>query len=238
MHPLDNPAWNALIGVQREMGLGNDLARRFHPEISPIAALADPSSAACWDTLADLIEAEQTVGVLGYPADAPHSRLTVPWHDTFAQMTCSPESFRNPASAPPGLQMRQLTIDDGPAMVALARATEPGPMEIRTVTLGRYLGIFDEQDGLVAMAGERMRLEGFVETSGVCTDPRYRGRQYARVLVSAIAEQIVERGETTFLHVRQGNPGAAAIYEKLGFSVRATFEIAGITRRLPTAEQA
>ena len=49
--------------------------------------------------------------------------------------------------------------------------------------MGQYLGIFDG-DRLVAMAGERMTLAGFVEVSAVCTHPDYRGRGYAKQLVS------------------------------------------------------
>jgi predicted GNAT family acetyltransferase len=115
-------------------------------------------------------------------------------------------------------------------MVALAIMAGPGPMEVRTVTLGRYFGVFDENNMLVAMAGERMRLDGSTEVSGVCTHPAHRGKGYAQILTTAITESVLERGDTAFLHVRDGNTGAAGVYKKLGFEVRAVFDIAAVIK--------
>ncbi len=67
--------------------------------------------------------------------------------------------------------------------------------------------------------------------SGVCTHPEHRGKRYAQLLSAAITEAILERGDTAFLHVRDGNTGAASVYEKLGFGVRAVFDIAAVTKR-------
>jgi predicted GNAT family acetyltransferase len=51
----------------------------------------------------------------------------------------------------------------------------------------------------------------------VCTHPDYRGRSYAKMLVSEIGRGIVDRGETPFLHVYATNAVAITTYEKLGF---------------------
>jgi hypothetical protein len=60
-------------------------------------------------------------------------------------------------------------------MLELVRLTEPGPFAARTHRLGRYIGL--RRGGkLVAMAGERMRLDGFTEISAVCTHPDARGQ--------------------------------------------------------------
>jgi 6-pyruvoyltetrahydropterin/6-carboxytetrahydropterin synthase len=45
--------------------------------------------------------------------------------------------------------MRVLTLADAPAMIELAALTQPGPMKVRAVTLGRYLGIFDRNNTLM-----------------------------------------------------------------------------------------
>ncbi len=70
------------------------------------------------------------------------------------------------------------------------------------------------------MAGERLKLDGFTEVSGVCTHPDWRGRGYATGLMGLVAQRIVARGETPFLHVYAGNSGAIALYERLGFRLR------------------
>jgi predicted GNAT family acetyltransferase len=117
------------------------------------------------------------------------------------------------------VHIRTLRARDVPAMLGLVELTHPGPFLSRTIEMGRYAGIFDA-GRLVAMAGERMRLAGFTEVSGVCTHPDYQRRGYARALVSDIARGIVARSETPFLHVRANNPAAIATYERLGFITR------------------
>jgi GNAT superfamily N-acetyltransferase len=230
MHPLDNPAWNALTTTQRSISSGNELARRYEPSVSPIAAVKDSADPACWNALAEIVGTGSLVGVFAIAKNAPPEEWTINWHYTFAQMTCTRATFKAPARAPTHPPMRLLTVADGPAMVELAALAQPGPMELRTVTLGRYLGIFDEDHTLIGMAGERMRLDGATEVSGVCTHPEHRGKRYAQLLSAAITENILERGDTAFLHVRDGNTGAASVYEKLGFGVRAVFDIAAVTK--------
>ena len=89
----------------------------------------------------------------------------------------------------------ELQEADAPEMLALATLTEPGPFLSRTHRLGRFLGV--RIDGrLAAMAGERMKLDGFTEVSGVCTHPDFRGRGLAGALSVAVATSVRERGET------------------------------------------
>ncbi len=128
------------------------------------------------------------------------------------------------AAVPVTARIEELGAADAAEMVALARLTEPGPFEARTPELGGFIGIRDG-DRLVAMAGERMKPEGFTEVSGVCTHPDHRGRGYAAMLSAAVADRIVARGETPFLHAFTSNRAAVALYERLGFVLRAPVEV-------------
>ena len=97
---------------------------------------------------------------------------------------------------------------------------------------GRKRLLADPQAGLAAMftglgslsygemAGERMKPDGYVEVSGVCTHPDHRGHGYAAMLSTAVAERILARGETPFLHAFATNTAAIRLYERLGFSLR------------------
>jgi predicted GNAT family acetyltransferase len=230
MHPLDNPVWQALTGPQRHFGIGGGRARRYQPDISPIAALENPLASESWTALADIVEVGETIGLFGTKSESVPDGWETEWRYPFLQMICTQTSFRAPISGTTALMMRELYLSDGAAMVALAGLTQPGPMEERTVTIGRYLGIFDGNASLIAMAGERVRLDGFTEVSGVCTHPDHRGKGYANVLVAVLTKQIVERGDMAFLHVKDGNSGAARVYEKLGFSVRAVRDIAALKK--------
>jgi predicted GNAT family acetyltransferase len=117
-------------------------------------------------------------------------------------------------------------------MVALAALTEPGPMGLRTVTMGTWLGV--RRDGrLVAMAGQRMHLSGRVEVSGVCTDPSVRGEGLARNLIVRVLHDIAARGEKSFLHLKTENAAARGLYEALGFEVRTEIHMSVIEAASP-----
>ena len=104
-------------------------------------------------------------------------------------------------------------------MLELVAETEPGPFLNRTIELGDYLGI--RRDGaLVAMAGERLRFDGWTEISGVCTIPTHRGRGLASGLVGALIAGIERRSQRAFLHVLSTNTSAIRVYEQLGFRIR------------------
>lgn len=232
MHPLDNPAWLSLTGEHQSASLGDALARRFDTDISVIAGLADAHDSACWDALGRLPGAEVALGIFNIPQHAPPPGWETLWRYAFAQMVCTPNDFRPTAvtAVPAPLSLRPLTLADGAAMVALATLTQPGPMAIRTVSLGRYLGIFDEQQRLVAMAGERTRGGQYVEVSAVCTHPDVRGRGLAALLMTAIIAPVAASGKSVYLHVREENHAAMGVYEKLGFRTRTVFDIAAVKR--------
>ena len=123
-----------------------------------------------------------------------------------------------------------LEEDDIAAMTALALATEPGPWGPKTHHYGRFYGMRDGER-LAAMAGERMRpAPGFAEVSGVCTWPEYRGRGHAARLIRRVMAGFAERGDVPFLHSYAANSGAIALYERLGFAIRATMTVTILAR--------
>jgi predicted GNAT family acetyltransferase len=102
-------------------------------------------------------------------------------------------------------------------MLKLTSIAFPGFFRKRTVLLGSYYGI--RVDGeLVAMAGERMALPGFVEISAVCTHPEHTGKGYAGHLMSLLMRDHAKAGLRSFLHVNAENERAIALYKRLGFS--------------------
>jgi predicted GNAT family acetyltransferase len=117
-----------------------------------------------------------------------------------------------------------LTDADAPQMLALATLTQPGPFFAHTHRLGSFFGIKRDRT-LVAMAGERMKLPGFTEVSGVCTHPDHRGHGYGEALSRLVAGLILDRGETPFLHAYAHNEGAISLYRRLGFTLRARMQM-------------
>lgn len=213
-HPLDHPVWHALTTRQAAVAKRCGAAVRLRPDHGVFAAAADASS----DSLAALLELEcgdEGLWFLQRDAVAPPPGLVLHHHAECVQMVA-----REIEAADPGFAVEALSDDDAGQMLTLARLTEPGPFFEHTHRLGRFIGV--KQDGrLIAMAGERLQPPGFTEVSGVCTHPDHRGRGYAGALMRIVAARIVDRGETPFLHAYADNAGAIALYERLGFRLRA-----------------
>lgn len=118
---------------------------------------------------------------------------------------------------------------DRSAMRELTQIAFPDFFRERTADLGVYLGIYDGAK-LIAMAGERLALSGLQEISGVCTHPEFAGRGHARRLTRALMTRHRRRGVRSFLHVSEGNMGARALYESMGFVVRASLSMCKVER--------
>lgn len=215
MHALDNPIWNALSTLHAHFAEGGALAKRYPPEVTTLAAMGDPTPEA-YAALAQVLKGAGAALFLDQPPTIPPGWNTI--HSSqIVQMVCEPPAIS--AAAGPHTAAPTLTIADTAEMVALAELTKPGPFGKRTRELGHYIGI-RESNRLVAMAGERLHLQGYTEVSAVCTHPEFQGRGYAGRLMSILVREIVQRGETPILHVRQENVGAIHLYEKLGFRTR------------------
>jgi hypothetical protein len=62
MHPLDNVIWKALTTRQAQFAQSSGLARRFMPEISPLAAFREATPEA-YESLAGLLSPRGTIGL-------------------------------------------------------------------------------------------------------------------------------------------------------------------------------
>jgi ribosomal protein S18 acetylase RimI-like enzyme len=220
---LEQPPWSALTTTHAAFALGNALARRYPPDIAPMAGIRDVSSA-CLDALAALMKPDDVVGLFSTEPVPANGDLVVVGHKMIEQMVYE----RGEIAATTGEHVK-LTLADVSEMEKLVELTKPGPFAPRTIVLGTYIGIRDAGQ-LVAMAGERMRCDGFTEISAVCTHPEHRGRGHALFLVSTLMQGIVARGETPFLHIFSDNASAAALYRKLGFVYRRSLTVTVLKR--------
>jgi ribosomal protein S18 acetylase RimI-like enzyme len=223
MHPLDNLIWKALTTRQADFAESFDQARRFIPEVGPLAALLEPTARG-YESLAGLLSPRATIGLF---LEMPYQPR--PGWDLVAGAPM-PEMVYQGASAPLSRsssdpEIVELGAADVSEMMELTALTKPGPFNQRTHELGTYLGI--RRDGkLVAMAGERLKIPGFTEVSAVCTHPEHTGHGYARILMTEVIERICVRGETPLLHVRGDNARAIELYRKLGFAQRVLLHFA------------
>jgi ribosomal protein S18 acetylase RimI-like enzyme len=220
-HPLDRPAWNALTTRQKQFADGNDLARRFRHDIIPFSAARDNSDEAT-EALAALPGEFMTLAELYEPRRPPGFEDFI--HAEVVQMVAA----RPPADVDdPRIEL--LTEADSAEMLDLATLTRPGPFSLKAQALGEFHGV--RIDGrIAAMAGERMKQEGYAELSGVCVHPDFRGRGLARLLSIYVTHRIRARGETPYLHAWASNTPAITLYEKIGYGTRVRLNVRVVRR--------
>ena len=221
---LDNPFWSCLATRHAQFALGGALARRYPPDMSPIAALSGDAPEHV-EALEALVGVGDDFGVLG--PFVP--KLGREWETVLdSEATQMLRVDRSPLSEPEA-DVAILGPDDTAQMLALVDLTRPGPFRRRTIELGRFVGI-REGGRLVAMAGERSWIGDCREVSGVCTHPDAQGRGYARALIARVVNRMLRAGETPFLHAEVVNARAIALYESLGFVERRRFPLFAATR--------
>lgn len=228
-HPLDRAVWRSLRTGWAAFAEGGDDALRIRPDHNVFAAARDRSDesqrslAALVDPGRELWVVERTL----WPAP-PGTRVART--AAIVQMLLDGDPSGD-MPVPAGLRLVDLCEADAPEMHALAEATRPGPFVAHTNRLGSFVGLRDA-DRLVAMAGERMALPGYREVSAVCTRPEYRGKGLAALLIGIVCARMAARGERAFLTSYADNAGAIALYERLGFRIRADMTVTILQRAI------
>jgi predicted GNAT family acetyltransferase len=216
MHPLDNAIWQALNTRQTQFAEGLGAARRFMREVTLLAAFENPNDEG-YESLGRLVEPGETAAVFLDEPFEPREGWAYVVGAPLVQMICEndvPAAVRKPSEV-----IHELGAKDSAEMIELTALTKPGPFGSRTHELGTYMGV-RQNEKLVAMAGERLKVTGYTEVSAVCTHPEHLGKGYAQALMAEVMRGIRERGETPFLHSRADNARAIGVYEKLGFRPR------------------
>jgi ribosomal protein S18 acetylase RimI-like enzyme len=219
---LDNPTYASLSGPHSRFAQRSGRALRYIAEVAPFLALPSQASAADWRDAVELVPPGGVAAAMDYGSPPPAALQVTHTFELVQMIAEDVEGTRDPEAI-------TLNSADVPEMLELVRQTEPGPFFARTIELGRYVGIRRE-GALVAMAGERMRFDGWTEISAVCTAPAYRGHGLASRLMSTLVADIQARSERVFLHVLTENTSAIGLYEGLGFSPRQRRKITVLMR--------
>jgi ribosomal protein S18 acetylase RimI-like enzyme len=223
-----DPVWHALKTRHSHLALIEGDARRYPVNVAPFAALAKPTELALWE-LHSLLAPGESVWLAG--TAYPH----LPELKNEGTLECA-QMVLNAAleEKPSAIKLERLSAADSDAMVALTDVAFPGFFRSRTYEMGAYYGAWlDSREAsgqLIAMAGERLALDGYTEISGVCTRPAHRGKGLAANLIARVARHQREQGVVSFLHVAVTNTHAIDLYRRLGFAQTRTITLTRFSR--------
>ena len=220
---LDNPVWSSLNGEHAELGRRSAHAARYLADVAPFVGVDGAAEAG--EELTELVSPGESVLFVGPHVELPPTAWRIEPLESIAQMIS--ESQR---SAGDGPTVTELSSAHAADVLDLTARVYPHYFRPRTMLMGRYIGIYDHAK-LAAIAGERMRFGRYVELSAICTDPAYTGRGYAQYLVNRLVADVRRMGRIPFLHVSHRNTRAKALYEHLGFRIRADIPLVAAHRR-------
>ena len=209
---LDNPAWYSLAETHAPLSVGIGSLRCYLPDVCPFGGYQD-DPARIASALKEFSHQSQAFYLIGERPACPQN-LTID-----KELVCLQMCLDKPMEQNITEQIVPLNNNYALALHELVNLVQPGYFLPGTIRMGDYFGIFKE-DRLVAVTGERMKMEGFTEISAVVTHPDHTGKGYARQLMTYTIEKIFRENREPYLHVAESNQGAITLYEKLGFRTR------------------
>jgi len=208
---LDNPVWYSLSENHQEFAIEYGDTKFYHPDFGPFGGFtALENTAIATKEYSALIDNFFVVG------EKPEidSSLKIS-----KELVCLQMVINEKIQLPIDVEIVKLTADHNEILCDLVNLVQPGYFKNKTIFLGDYYGIFKDNQ-LIAITGERMKMNAFTEVSAIITHPDHTGKGYAKQLITHVVNAIFDQGKIPFLHVAETNLGAIALYEKLGFTTR------------------
>jgi ribosomal protein S18 acetylase RimI-like enzyme len=210
---LHNPVYNALCSGDARLSHGTDKVKYYDEAVSPFAGFPQEYDKG-FDDLYNLLPPGRNI------LYATPQLITEPqgWRflvEIKGLQFVLPDTVKTPGYSITPVPLNNSHVEE---MMKLADLTKPGPFGPKTIEFGYYHGIFDNGK-LVAMTGQRLHVHQYTELSAVCTHPDHLGKGYAGALMLHQIEIIRSQGKIPFLHVREDNSRAIALYERLGFGI-------------------
>ncbi|GAA4900172.1 GNAT family N-acetyltransferase [Flaviramulus aquimarinus] len=208
---LDNPVWFSLTDIHSDQCIDYGNVKFYQTDYAPFGAfINNQDTAFAIEKYAQLIKA---FFIVGNKPKVPAS-FKPPIKHVGLQMIIY-DKIKHPITETI-IELNEANYQD---LTTLVKLVYPEFFKEKTNALGRYYGIYKNQK-LVAVTGERMQTNNFIEISAVVTHPNFLGNGYARQLITHTANRIFDDGKIPFLHVDENNLGPIALYKKLGFTIR------------------
>ncbi|CAL2103321.1 Acetyltransferase [Tenacibaculum sp. 190130A14a] len=209
---LENPVWSSLKETHKKFAIQYDEVTFYDPNICPFGAFTNTQKTKhALNEYAKLTDAFFLVSENKTPT-YDTSKITLDKKIEGVQMVL--ENLQEIDITEEIVPLTEKHVD---AIYHLIWLVMPGYYKKRTFDMGKYFGIF-KSNQLVAIAGQRMQTDDFIEVSGVVTHPDFTKRGYAKQLTLHVTKDIIKDGKHPILHTTKGNP-AIKLYEKLGYRI-------------------
>ncbi|MBA3679757.1 MAG: GNAT family N-acetyltransferase [Bacteroidetes bacterium] len=208
---LDNPVWFSLAETHREFAIEHKNIKFYHPDFCPFGAFSDNEFIAeAIDKYSELVEDFYSVG------EKPifNSLIKIK-----KELICNQMILEKPILIEIKEEIITLNNEHVQDLFNLVNFVQPGYFKSKTSELGSYYGIY-KNGRLIAVTGERMKMNSYTEVSAVVTHPEYTGKGFARQLIAHTTNKIFAQNKIPYLHVAESNVGAIKLYEKLGLNRR------------------
>lgn len=209
---LDNPTWYSLTETHKDFAIDYNGIKFYQPDYCPFGGFTQHDTTRTGiENYALLTDNFYVVG------DRPIFGGKVQLNK---ELVCNQMLLDKPIDFAISEYITKLeTTNHKTDLFNLVNLVQPGYFKSKTSDLGNYYGIYKD-DKLIAVTGERMKMNKYTEVSAVVTHPEHTGKGYAKQLVAFTSNKIFNEDKIPYLHVANTNIGAMTLYEKLGFWTR------------------
>jgi GNAT superfamily N-acetyltransferase len=218
---LDNPVWHSLSESHQHVAVDYTNIKFYHPDYCPFGGFVKNENLS--KPISDYSEMVDNFFIVGDKPEFPN-QLTLK-----KELVCLQMVINDRIDLEIKEQIIKLAGEHTDALFQLVNLVQPGYFKRKTGLLGDYFGIFKNGE-LVAVTGERMKMNDFIEVSAIVTHPDHTGQGYAKQLTAHTVNKIFSQNKLPYLHVVENNIGAIKLYEKLGFATRRKISFWNITK--------
>ena len=220
---LDNSIWYSLSETHKNFAIDYGAIKFYYPDYSPFGGFTDIDTTA--NALSEYAKRSNNFFIFGEKPKIPENLLLK------NELVCLQMIIYNKIDFAVEDEIVLLQEKHLEAILGLVQLVYPEYFKRETASLGDYYGIF-KNNQLVAITGERIKMDDFIEVSAVITHPDHTGKGYAKQLVANTVNAIIDKKCIPFLHVSEANFGAINLYEKLGFKTRRKISLWNIIKNV------
>ena len=222
INKLDNPVWYSLLETHKNFSIVYKDLKFYDPDYCPFGGFESED-----DIPAQIDEYSKLTDSFFVVGEKPKFSEKITLKN---ELVCLQMIVENRIDLESKESIIRLNDKHGESLYNLVNLVQPGYFKKKTILMGDYYGIF-KTDKLVAVAGERMKMNDFIEVSAVVTHPLYTGRGYAKQLIAYTVNEILSQNKTPYLHVAEKNSRAIKLYETLRFKIRRKISFWNLMKR-------